>query len=325
MIAAAFLDELRSRVPVSEVVGRRVKLSKAGRELRGLSPFNKERTPSFFVNDEKRFWHDFSSGKHGDMFAFMMEMEGIDFREAVERIAALAGTALPDGEAPAVAPAPPQQTEAKAERELDDDKRDRQRRALAIWAAASDIAGTLAAIYLASRGLVVPEGVSGRALRFHPACPFEGRRGPALIGLYRDVRTDEAKAIHRRALTPDGRKIGKPLALGPKAGCAVKLSDHADVEQGLHVGEGIETTIAGMMLGFAPAWALGDAGSLRSFPVLAGIDALTILVDNDANQAGQAAASECFDRWAEAGREVWCVTPDRAGADINDIVSGGAK
>ena len=80
-----------------------------------------------------------------------------------------------------------------------------------------------------------------------------------------------------------------------------------------------------MMLGFAPAWALGDTGNLRSFPVLAGIDALTMLVDNDANQAGQAAASECFDRWSAAGCEVWCVTPDRADADINDIVSGDAK
>jgi hypothetical protein len=146
-----------------------------------------------------------------------------------------------------------------------------------------------------------------------------------LVALYRDIHTDEPRGIHRRALTPDGRKIGKPLALGPKAGCAIKLSDHADVEQGLHVGEGIETTIAGMMLGFAPAWALGDTGNLRGFPVLAGIDALSILVDNDANQAGQAAASECFDRWSAAGREVWCVTPDRVGADINDIVSGEAK
>jgi putative DNA primase/helicase len=324
MIDAAYLDELRARIPESTVVGRRVQLRKVGREWKGLSPFNRERTPSFFVNDQKQFWHDFSSGKHGDIFAFVMETEGLDFRQAVGRIAGLAGANLPDGEASAVAPAPAQH-EAKVERELDDDERGRQRRALAIWEAACDLAGTLAARYLTARKLILPEGVSGRVLRFHPACPFEGRRGPALIGLYRDVRTDEAKAIHRRALTPDGRKIGKPLALGPKAGCAVKLTDHADVEQGLHVGEGVETTIAGMMLGFAPAWALGDTGNLRSFSVLAGIDALTILIDNDANQAGQTAASECFDRWAEAGREVWSVIPDVIGADINDIVSGNQK
>ena len=74
-----FLDELRARLPVSEVVGRRVKLRKAGREWKGLSPFNKERSPSFFVNDQKGFYHDFSSGKHGDIFAFVMETEGVDF------------------------------------------------------------------------------------------------------------------------------------------------------------------------------------------------------------------------------------------------------
>ena len=86
-----FLDELRARLPVSEVVGKRVRLRKAGREWKGLSPFNKERTPSFFVNDQKGFYHDFSSGKHGDIFTFVMETEGVAFPEAVERLAALAG------------------------------------------------------------------------------------------------------------------------------------------------------------------------------------------------------------------------------------------
>jgi DNA primase len=125
MIAAAFLDELRSKVPVSEVVGRRVQLRRAGREWRGLSPFNKERTPSFFVNDQKGFYHDFSSDKHGDIFAFVMDTEGLDFRQAVERIAALAGANLSDAEVSAVAPVPAQH-EAKVERELDDDERGRQ-------------------------------------------------------------------------------------------------------------------------------------------------------------------------------------------------------
>ncbi|TAK47995.1 MAG: DNA primase [Xanthobacteraceae bacterium] len=90
-----FLDELRARLPVSEVVGRRVRLKKAGREWKGLSPFNKEKTPSFTVNDQKGFYHDFSSGKHGDIFGFLMETEGVTFTEAVERLAAMAGLAVP--------------------------------------------------------------------------------------------------------------------------------------------------------------------------------------------------------------------------------------
>src|SRR6516162_8771359 len=218
-----FLDELRARLPVSEVVGRRVKLRKAGREWKGLSPFNKERTASFFVNDQKGFYHDFSSGKHGDIFAFVMETEGLDFRQAVERIAALTDSNLPDGEVPAVAPAPAQH-EAKVERELADDERGRQRRALTIWEAAGDIAGTLAARYLTARKLVLPEGVSGRVLRFHPRCAYRNDADepvtvPALISLFRDILTDEPKAILRRGLTPDGGKFGpKPLYLGPMAG-----------------------------------------------------------------------------------------------------------
>jgi DNA primase len=90
-----FLDELRARLPVSDVVGRRVKLRRAGREWKGLSPFNSEKTPSFTVNDQKGFYHDFSSGKHGDIFGFVMETEGVTFTEAVERLAGLAGLPVP--------------------------------------------------------------------------------------------------------------------------------------------------------------------------------------------------------------------------------------
>jgi DNA primase len=90
-----FLDDLRARLPVSEVVGKRVKLKKTGREWIGLSPFQQEKSPSFTVNDQKGFYKDFSSGKHGDIITFVMETEGVGFTEAVERLAAMAGMALP--------------------------------------------------------------------------------------------------------------------------------------------------------------------------------------------------------------------------------------
>ncbi len=91
----SFLDEIRARLPVSQVVGRRVPLKRAGREWKGLSPFNKEKTPSFTVNDQKGFYHCFSSGKHGDQFTFVMETEGLSFPEAVEKLAGEAGLPLP--------------------------------------------------------------------------------------------------------------------------------------------------------------------------------------------------------------------------------------
>ena len=78
-----------------QVVSRRVALKRAGREWKGLSPFNQEKTPSFTVNDQKGFYHCFSSGKHGDIFGFVMETEGLSFPEAVERLAGEAGLPMP--------------------------------------------------------------------------------------------------------------------------------------------------------------------------------------------------------------------------------------
>lgn len=99
----SFLDEIRQRLPASEVVGRRVRLKKQGREFAGLSPFNAEKTPSFFVNDTKGKWFDFSAGKNGDIFTFVMETEGVSFPEAVERLAAEAGVPMPARDAEAEA------------------------------------------------------------------------------------------------------------------------------------------------------------------------------------------------------------------------------
>src|SRR5450631_1722157 len=139
----AFLDEIRARLPVSEVVGKRVKLRKQGREWAGLSPFNAEKTPSFFVNDQKGFYHDFSSSKHGDIFSFLIETEGLTFPDAVERLAGMAGVPMPV---------------ASAQNAQEEKRRASQHEVLAFAArhfekALADRAGVKARAYLASRGL----------------------------------------------------------------------------------------------------------------------------------------------------------------------------
>ncbi len=91
-----FLDEIRQRFLVSDVVSRRVKLKRQGKEFIGLSPFKVEKTPSFTVNDQKGFYHCFSTGEHGDIFTFLMKNEGLSFSEAVERLASEAGVPLPN-------------------------------------------------------------------------------------------------------------------------------------------------------------------------------------------------------------------------------------
>ena len=90
-----FLEEIKSRLRLSDVIGKTVKLKRQGREFVGLSPFTKERSPSFFVNDDKGFFHDFSSGKHGDLISFLHETERLSFVEAVERLAREAGLQMP--------------------------------------------------------------------------------------------------------------------------------------------------------------------------------------------------------------------------------------
>ncbi|MCY4480113.1 MAG: DNA primase [Rhodospirillales bacterium] len=90
-----FLDEVRARVPLEGVIGKRVRVVRRGREFIGLCPFHKEKTPSFTVNEEKGFFHCFGCGAHGDVIGFLMRDEGLPFPEAVERLAADAGLALP--------------------------------------------------------------------------------------------------------------------------------------------------------------------------------------------------------------------------------------
>ena len=91
-----FLDEIRNRLPVSEVVGRKVKLTRKGREYSGLCPFHNEKTPSFTVNDDKAFYHCFGCGAHGDVINFVLETEGLSFPETIERLAGQAGLQMPE-------------------------------------------------------------------------------------------------------------------------------------------------------------------------------------------------------------------------------------
>jgi DNA primase len=88
------VEEIKSRLSIEDVIGEYVQLKRAGRNLRGLSPFTNEKTPSFIVSPEKQIWHDFSSGKGGNMFSFIMEVEGLEFKGALELLARKAGVDL---------------------------------------------------------------------------------------------------------------------------------------------------------------------------------------------------------------------------------------
>jgi hypothetical protein len=193
----------------------------------------------------------------------------------------------------------------------------RQASALRIWSEGVDPRGTLVETYLASRGLELPDFVAMTTLRFHPDCPFgEGVRHPCMVAAFRSIETGAVVAIHRTALTADAKKIGRKM-LGPVMGAAIMFGD-LDAERGaLAAGEGIESAMSGLAMGFAPAWALGSAGSIAKLPVVNGVDTLTILGEHD--RANAEAARACGARWSEAGREVLIALPKPGlGKDTND-------
>jgi hypothetical protein len=304
--------DIAKSVRVEDEVARRggLGLKRMGAEFIGACPVCGGRD-RFAVSIHKQCFLCRGCGRSGDVIAMVQHIDQCDFKTAVQTLAG--------DERKPIAPV----VKSTAEKESDQQKTDR---ALKIWDDASEINGTPAEQYLRRRGLELPD--DDRALRFYSPCPFGGTTYPALIALFRDVRTDEPKAIHRIALAPGGILIGKRM-LGRVGGCAVKLDADADVEHGLAVGEGVETMLAARMRGFRPAWALGSAGTLKTFPVLAGIGALTILVDNDeadhnGRRAGPDAAAECSARWTAAGREVRRIMPRRQGADMADLAEAPA-
>ena len=94
MQGADAVEDIKQKLSIEDVVGDYVELKRAGRNLKALSPFGNEKTPSFMVSPEKQIWHDFSSGRGGNMFSFVMEMEGVDFKGALEILARKAGVDL---------------------------------------------------------------------------------------------------------------------------------------------------------------------------------------------------------------------------------------
>jgi hypothetical protein len=299
------------RPPIEDEISRR------GIRLRGRGPERCGPCPvcggadRFSINIRRQLWNCRGCQTGGDVIDLVRHIDRCDFRTAVHTL----GIA----ERPSCVRSAP--TEPPTPRPAQNDN---GKRALALWWASRPIAGTLAETYLQSRGLE-HDDTDGEVLRFHPQCPFGGVSHPCMVALFRAIKDNEPRAIHRTALTPDGRKIDR-MALGPVGDAAIKLSADEDVTYGLHVAEGIETALAAMSLGFSPAWALGHAGGIAKFPVLAGIDALTIIVDHDCpdsngRKAGHAAARECARRWMEAGRDVYNIVPHLMGADMADVLA----
>jgi hypothetical protein len=194
-------------------------------------------------------------------------------------------------------------------------------RALAMWDNAKDPRRTAAEVYLKARALELPGDLAGTVLRFNPRTPWRnedtGRTGlvPALIVAFRRIDDDTITAVHRIRLDqPEHWPKADRKMRGITGTSAVKL-DPISGER-LVIAEGIETAMAGRMLGLKPAWALGSAGAIRSFPVVDLIDELVLLAEPDKTNAK--AINECGLRYRAAGIRVR-VAQARTG-DMNDVL-----
>lgn len=304
-----FLDELRSRIPLSALIGRRVKLERRGREYLGLCPFHREKTPSFYVIDDQRFFHCFGCGAHGDAIGFLMRADNLDFRAAVARLTGGLGAAVVTAPSDNGVPTPIARH----------DKDERNRRiAWRLWRDARDPRGTLVETYLRGRGVSLPPAP---VLRFAPRCwnRETGKELPAMLARVDDANGDFL-AVHRTWLRPDGKdkaELEEPKwSLASTRGGAIRLAPAAPV---LAIAEGIENALTAIVADYA-AWSAIAKGGFRTVMLPADVREVLIVADRDKNGEGQRAAERAGVRWRAEGRRVRLWLATREGEDLNDVL-----
>lgn len=288
-------EELKARVRLSAVIGRVVKLRKAGHEFVGLCPFHAEKTPSFRVNDAKGVYNCFGCNASGDAIRFLMDHEGMTFLEAAHALA-------DDANMPALSPRERQQ-QARAETA---DRAAAILSAQAQWHDARPIRGTPAELYLRSRGIMGDMPPSIRFVRA-PAWknPKTGADGPALPALIAACQNRAGKivGVQRVFLTKEGRKanMANPkLSLGQVRGCAVRLgpvSPHIIICEGPEDGLTLRQKHPR-----ASIWVSLGTGAMPHIELPDAVRRVTIAGDN--NAAGRLAVETASAAFIEQGREV---------------------
>ena len=307
------LDRIKSRFDLSAIVGRRVKLRKAGHEFVGLCPFHAENTASVRVNDTKGVYHCFGCGASGDVIEYVRAAEGLSFTAAVAWLA--------DGdELPTVDPEQRQQ-QARIERA---DRSAAILAAQAQWHEARSVVGTPAERYLSSRGIVGPMPPTIRFGRVplwrDKKTGADGRPFPALIAACQDI-SGKIVGVQRVYLTEDGQKArmtNPKYSLGQVRGCAVRLGPPA---REIVLCEGPED---GLTLRQrhprATVWVSLGTGAMPFVELPSIVKAVTLAGDN--NAAGRAAVAAAGDAFASQGRSVRALYPAPAFKDWNDELTG---
>jgi hypothetical protein len=278
----------------------------------------------FSINTRKQVFLCRGCVARGNVIALVRFLDGCSFLKAIEY---LTGERAP-------APSRPAPAATDAPRDDDRDARDLIF-AKSIMLGMRSIIGTPGETYLRDVRKIETraiDDVSERidAIGWHPSVlfrkeghPLDGKRLGAIIAVMTDVITAAPTGAISRTYLHEGLKIGKAKTLGKPAGI-IRLSEDADVLEGLHLAEGLESALSAMSKGFRPMWATGSTALMRSFPLLGGIEAISVVADNDANGAGERAAAEVASRWREAGRETHVYLREVLG-DFNDVLLETAR
>jgi CHC2 zinc finger/Toprim domain len=264
----------------------------------------------FAVHVKKQVFNCRGCGaKGGDAIALVQFVNVASFPEAV--------SVLTDGQSTEPLARKPQRETVMRQPAYESD---RAANALKVWDSSIPITGTPAEFYLGTRALHPDfEGLSG-VLRYHPKLWHPRGWSQGMVALFREIKTDEPRAISRTFLDENGYKFDRRF-LGPVKDCAIKLDPVGDE---LYVGEGIETCLTAMHVGLRPVWALGSAGAISRFPLLDGVKTLHLLRERDQTNAGCAQFLGRYYR--QEGRKVMNIWPrPRTCNDLNDALRMQAR
>tara|TARA_R110002012_G_scaffold99272_2_gene237189 strand:- start:1309 stop:2307 length:999 start_codon:yes stop_codon:yes gene_type:complete len=325
------LDEAKRYWPqiVSSLVGEPNKSMSSKDDIRYGSK------GSLSIHPSKGVYTNYETGENGGVIDFIKQENHFDTNYQVM-------TWIKDflGSSPAPPPPPISDKKNPNTTETQDYERKRAQRkkwALDIWNKSKEIKGTPVEKYLLGRGITL-KSITFTDLRYTqcklPNSKDPGNIYPVMVALCRDIKTDEPVAIHRTyldVLSPsevinkkDSNNKNIKAFLGSKKNAAIKLTPDADVYSTLYIAEGIENALSALTIGYSPIWATGNAGSLKHFPKIEGINNLTIFADHDS--AGMESAGICAKHWTTSkGIQVQIVRPKGAKHDFNNLIQLGEK
>ena len=276
------------------------RLKRSGRYFVGPCPLGCASSDGFIINSQKRLFFCRPSDAKGDAVDMAEHVLGCS---KIEALAYIVGQ--PAAEKAARGAGANENVRTTTATTTED--------AMTLWRQASDPRGTPAQRYFdIERKLELGADLCGDVLRWHSGVG-------AVLALLRNIMTGAPQAVSRIFLDRDGRKIERQFT-GPVGGAAVMLDPFEDVLEGLHIGEGVETVMAARQLGLRPGWSLGSKNGIATFPLLNGVNALTLLEENDGGKSA-AGCEACALRWHASGREV-IINRSMIGKDLNDAVLG---